>query len=48
MLFKNACIENDKELKCIRVEDGKFKEIQKELVAKPQEEVIDLEGKLVL
>lgn len=26
MLIKNACIENNEELKCIRIEDGKFKE----------------------
>lgn len=28
MLIKNACIENNEELKCIRIEDGKFKEIR--------------------
>ena len=48
MLIKNACIENNEELKCIRIEDGKFKEIRKDLEPYAQEEVIDLEGKLVL
>lgn len=47
MLIKNACIENNEELKCIRIEDGKFKEIRKDLEPYAQEEVIDLEGKLV-
>ena len=48
MLIKNACIENNEELKCIRIEDGKFKEIKKDLEPYAQEEVMDLEGKLVL
>ena len=48
MLIKNACIENNEELKCIRIEDGKFKEIRKDLAPYAQEEVMDLEGKLVL
>lgn len=48
MLIKNACIENNEELKCIRIEDGKFKEIKKDLEPYAQEEVIDLEGKLIL
>ena len=48
MLIKNACIENNEELKCIRIEDGKFKEIRKDLEPYAQEEVMDLEGKLVL
>ena len=47
MLIKNACIENNEELKCIRIEDGKFKEIRKDLEPYAQEEVMDLEGKLV-
>lgn len=44
MLIKNACIENNEELKCIRIEDGKFKEIKKDLEPYAQEEVMDLEG----
>lgn len=48
MLIRNACIENNEELKCIRIEDGKFKEIKKDLEPYAQEEVMDLEGKLVL
>ncbi len=42
MLIKNACIENNEELKCIRIEDGKFKEIKKDLEPYAQEEVMDL------
>lgn len=48
MLFQNACIENAKDLRDIRVEDGKFTELAAGLEAKPGEEVIDLAGKLVL
>ena len=48
MLFKNACIKNDELLKDIRIEDGKFVEINEALVEKENEEVIDLKGKLVL
>lgn len=33
MLIKNTCIENNEELKCIRIEDGKFKEIKKKFRA---------------
>ena len=48
MLFKNACIENAVETKCIRVKDGKFSEIAPELMPEAGEEVIDCGGKLVL
>lgn len=48
MLFTNTCIENDAELKCIRVQDGKFKEIAKDIHPFEGEEVVDLKGKLVL
>lgn len=48
MLFKNACIENETELKCIRVTDGKIMKIDGQIEAEPGEEVVDCEGKLVL
>ncbi|MDD6223321.1 MAG: cytosine deaminase [Lachnospiraceae bacterium] len=48
MLFQNACIENDKCRKDIRIQDGKFKTIAEGLVPQAGEEVIDLGGKLVL
>ena len=47
MLIKNACIENAETLNDIRIEDGIFKEIGK-LIEKPDEDVIDLKGKLLL
>ena len=47
MLVKNAYIENDSELKDIRIKDGVFQKIGK-LTPEENEEVIDLEGKLVL
>ena len=47
MLIKNACIENTKEWKDIRIEDGLFKEIGK-LDVREGEEVLDLKGKLLL
>ena len=48
MLIKNVYIENSEELLDIRVEDGKFAEIAKGLEAKGEEEVLDLDGKLLL
>ncbi|MEE3425847.1 MAG: cytosine deaminase [Erysipelotrichaceae bacterium] len=47
MLVKNAYIENDSELKDIRIKDGVFQQIGK-LTPEENEEVIDLDGKLVL
>ena len=47
MLVKNAYIENDSELKDIRIKDGVFQKIGK-LTPEENEEVIDLDGKLVL
>lgn len=47
MLFKNAYIENAKEVCDFRVEDGIFKEFGS-LIPKENEEVIDLNHKLVL
>ena len=48
MLIKNVYIENSEELLDVRVEDGKFAEIAKGLEAKGEEEVLDLDGKLLL
>lgn len=48
MLFRNACIENAKELTDIRVTDGKFEKIGQNLEPMQGEEVVDLAGKLVL
>lgn len=48
MLIKNGYIENATELKDIRIEDGKFKEIGADLKAGEREEVIDAGGKLIL
>ncbi len=48
MLFKNAYIENAAELSDIRIEDGRFVKIEAGIEALPNEEVIDLGGKLVL
>ena len=47
MLVKNAYIENDSELKDIRIKGGVFQQIGK-LTPEENEEVIDLDGKLVL
>ncbi|MBQ1911305.1 MAG: amidohydrolase family protein, partial [Erysipelotrichaceae bacterium] len=47
MLVKNAYIENDSELKDIRIKDGVFQKIGR-LTPEENEEVIDLDGKLVL
>ena len=47
MLIKNACIENAETLNDIRIEDGIFKEIGK-LIEKPDEDVVDLKGRLLL
>lgn len=48
MLFKNAYIENNKELQDFRIVDKVFKEIGKNLVPNENEKIIDLNGKLVL
>lgn len=48
MLFQNACIENDQNLRDFRVEDGKFAEIAAHLEPRENEETTDLKGKLVL
>lgn len=48
MLVRNVFIENDTELKDIRIEDGKFKEIGTGLEPAEAEEVKDYDGKLVL
>ena len=47
MLIKNACIENAETLSDLRIENGVFKEIGK-LEERPDEEAIDLKGKLLL
>ena len=47
MLVKNARIENKDELSDIRIKDGVFEQIGK-LEATPEEEVLDLNGKLLL
>lgn len=47
MLVKNARIENKEELKDIRIKDGVFEQIGK-LEAMPEEEVLNLNGKLLL
>lgn len=47
MLIRNANIENAGSLKDIRIEDGVFKEVGN-LKEKENEEVIDIEGKLLL
>ena len=47
MLIKNARIENNEELTDIRIKDGVFEQIGK-LEAMPEEEVLDLNGKLLL
>ena len=47
MLIKNAKIENNEELTDIRIKDGVFEQIGK-LEAMPAEEVLDLNGKLLL
>lgn len=48
MLYKNLYLENDEELSDIRVEDGKFTEIGKNLTVKNGETSEDYEGKLAL
>ena len=48
MLFTNARIENAAQTSDIRVEDGRFQEIAAKLAPREQEEVVDLQGKLVL
>ncbi|MBQ6196857.1 MAG: cytosine deaminase [Lachnospiraceae bacterium] len=48
MLYQNACIENAKETQDIRVENGLFAEIAPRIAPRENEEVKDLEGRLVL
>lgn len=48
MLFQNANIENAKTLSDIRIREGKFEKISQKLQPLPGEEVMDLEGRLVL
>lgn len=48
MLFRNTSIENNQVLQDIRVENSKFTEIGQNLEIKKGEEVIDLQGKLLL
>lgn len=48
MLIKNACVENAEELLDIRIKDGKFYEIEKNLKVQQGEEVIECKDKLVL
>ncbi len=48
MLFRNTSIENNQELQDIRVENSKFTAIGKNLEPKENEEIIDLEGNLLL
>ena len=48
MLFQNALIENSATPTAFRVENGKFAAIGPDLTPNPGEEVVDLQGKLVL
>lgn len=48
MLFTHARLENNEDLSAFRVEEGAFQELADHLDPLPGEEVIDLEGKLVL
>lgn len=48
MLIKSVHIDNEEELKDVRVKDGKFAEIGKNLVSSAGEEVIEGEGALML
>lgn len=48
MLIKNATIENAQQTSDIRIKDGKFETIAPEILPLEGEEVIDLEGKLLL
>lgn len=48
MLYKNLFIENETELKDIRIEKGVFTQIDANISPLPREEVIDMGGKLAL
>lgn len=48
MLIKNATIENAQQTSDIRIKDGKFETIASEILPLEGEEVVDLEGKLLL
>ena len=48
MLFKNVFIENSKNAKDIRVENGKFAAIAESLTPGDGEEIVDCSGKMVL
>ena len=48
MLLKNACIENAEELVDIRIKNGKFYEIEKNLEGQDGEEIIECKDKLIL
>lgn len=48
MIVKNIHVENEADTKDIRIEDGKFRAIEKELVPLEGEEVIDGSGRMLL
>ena len=48
MLIKNATIENAQQTSDIRIKDGKFETIASEILPLEGEEIVDLEGKLLL
>lgn len=48
MLIKNVHIENSEELKDIRIENGKFSKIGKDIPEMPGEEILNLNNRLVL
>ena len=48
MLIQNVHVDNQKDAVDVRIEDGKFAAIKPGLIAKPGEEVIDGQGKVLL
>ncbi|GEA93400.1 hypothetical protein PDA01_12930 [Pediococcus damnosus] len=48
MLIKNVYIENNETKQVVRIEDGKFTEIDTQLAARENEKVIEADGKLLL
>ncbi|MFR0609596.1 cytosine deaminase [Limosilactobacillus mucosae] len=48
MLIQNVHVDNQKDAVDVRIEDGKFEAIKSGLTAKPGEEVIDGQGKVLL
>ena len=48
MLIQNVIIENSQQTSDLRIQDGKFAEIAPKLQPLPQEETIDMGGKLML